>query len=134
MKQIILISGIIGIVLAASVAHAQDPQSEEVIKKLLQRVEELEQKVKALEAAKAPVIVTNDTKAQEQVQVLDQKVKVLERQRELDEEAAEARAKEAPKIIAGANGFAFGSADGSFNVQFHGLLQVDSRSFFDDNI
>jgi len=38
-----------------------------------------------------------------------------------------------PQLSAGANGFAFRSADSNFTLAFHGLVQADSRSFFDDN-
>ncbi len=63
---------------------------------------------------------------------LDQKVKTLERNSEVEKEANEAKTKEAPKITVGDQGFSFGSADGNFSLQFKGVLQVDSRSFFDD--
>ncbi|HYG35034.1 MAG TPA: porin, partial [Clostridia bacterium] len=37
-----------------------------------------------------------------------------------------------PKITLGEQGFSFASAKGDFAVQLKGLLQVDSRTFFDD--
>src|SRR2546422_1885415 len=45
------------------------------------------------------------------IQELDQKVKILERNRELDTEAAEAKAKDSAKIPIGDRGVAFASAD-----------------------
>ena len=59
-------------------------------------------------------------------------MKILERERELEQEAQEAKAKEAPKISIGGDGFSFGSAKGDFAVQLKGVLQVDSRTFFDE--
>src|SRR5687767_216728 len=67
-----------------------------------------------------------------QIEQLDQKVRVLERNRELEKEAAETKAKEAPKISLGDKGFSFGSGDGNFTINLQGLLQFDSRTFFED--
>ena len=68
---------------------------------------------------------------------LDQKIRVLARNNELAAETAEAqaaaRAKETPRITAGANGFAISSADTNFVFRLRGIVQLDSRSFFDDN-
>ena len=116
--------------LMGTAAAAQEtPLSAEEIRALRQRVEELEQKVKALENAQAPAVPTNQDR---RVEELSQQVKVLERNRELDQEAAEAKAKETPKLIIGENGFSFASADTNFSVQLKGVLQVDSRTFFQD--
>ena len=78
---------------------------------------------------------TNTATAAGQIQDLDQKVRILGRQRELDQESAATTAKSLPKISAGANGFSFTSADTNFSLALHGVLQVDSRSFFaNDNV
>jgi len=68
----------------------------------------------------------------QQIEALDQKVKVLERQKELDTEAAETKAKDTPKISVGNSGLSAASADGNFVFQLHGLVQVDNRTFFND--
>src|SRR4051812_28921825 len=68
----------------------------------------------------------------EQIQALDQKVRVLERQREIEGEAAVAKAKETPRIVAGASGLVVTSADTNFVFQLRGLVQVDNRTFFHD--
>ena len=67
-----------------------------------------------------------------QLAELDQKVRILEREREIDGDAAAAKAATAPKITLGANGFNLSSADTNCVVQLHGLAQLDSRSFFND--
>jgi phosphate-selective porin OprO and OprP len=100
------------------------------IKALRQKIEELERKVKELEEKNKPAAQTDKDKAR--TDELEEKVKVLERNRELDVEAAEAKAKDAPKITIGSDGFSFGNADGSYAVQLKGVLQVDSRTFFHD--
>ena len=109
-----------------------DTNTLELIKQLQRRIEELEQKVKTLEGGKAPAEEPGGAKSKEQLQELDQKVKILERQRELDQEDQEAKAKEAPRISIGGDGFSFGTAKGDFAVQLKGVLQVDSRTFFDE--
>ncbi|MGD1088091.1 MAG: porin [Verrucomicrobiota bacterium] len=72
---------------------------------------------------------TDITALEQQIQDLDQKVRILERQRELDQEAAAEADKAAPKITLGAKGFGFSSADSNFVATIHGQLQVDSRTF-----
>src|SRR6266542_251988 len=67
-----------------------------------------------------------------QIEQLDQKVRILERNRELDMEEKEAKAKEALKISVDERGFAVGSADGNNLIKLRGLLQVDSRFFLKD--
>src|SRR3954454_13771484 len=66
----------------------------------------------------------------QQIQQLDQKVRVLERQKELDVEASDAKAKEAPKLVIGNAGLSAASGDSNFVFQLHGLLQMDNRTFF----
>ncbi len=68
----------------------------------------------------------------QQMDALDQKVRVLERQKELDVEAADAKAKETPKIVVGNNGLSVASGDSNFVFQLHGVIQTDSRTFFVD--
>jgi len=67
-----------------------------------------------------------------QIQELDQKVRILEREREIDQDSAATVAKAAPKISLGASGFNFSSGDSNFVAQLHGLVQFDSRTFFED--
>jgi phosphate-selective porin OprO/OprP len=69
----------------------------------------------------------------QQIQDLDQKVRILERQRELDKDDATAAAATQPRLTLGASGFSFNSGDSNFVASLHGLLQVDSRTFQNDN-
>ena len=103
------------------------------IQALKQEIQALDQKVEALEqrrAAEEPA--ANDT-SKEQIQALDQKVRVLERLRQNDQDAAATVAKTQPKFNLGASGFSFSSADSNFVATLHGLVQVDSRTFKNDN-
>ena len=118
------------VVLPAVTVGADGMDTVELIKQLQKRIEELEQKVQILERGKGPGEATNDAK--EHLEALDQKVKVLEREKELEQEAAEAKAKEAPKISLGGDGFSFASAKGDFAVELKGIVQMDSRTFFNE--
>jgi len=134
MKIKTVLAGVLALwVQSGAYLYAQQPNVEEVIQKLQKRVEELERTVQTLQKAKASETATNETASGQHVEDLSQKVKILERNRELDQEAAEAKAKEAPKISLGDQGFSLSSANGNFAVQLKGVLQVDSRSFFDDH-
>ena len=78
--------------------------------------------------------VTDQVKAlREQIEALDQKVRILERRRELETESAEVKEREAPRVTVGSSGLSVSSADTNFVFALKGLLQVDSRTFFDDH-
>lgn len=68
----------------------------------------------------------------QEIQTLDQKVRVLEQQKELDTEAADAKGKEAPRLTVGNTGLSAASGDSNFVFQLHGVIQADSRTFFND--
>ena len=71
---------------------------------------------------------------QKQIEDFDQQVRILARQRELDQEAAEARSKETPIVTAGKDGFSVKSADNAFWLRFGGLVQADYRDYFESNV
>src|ERR1019366_9135796 len=128
----LLMGAIVGVQSTALKLRADDTNTVELIKQLQKRIEELEHKVQVLERGKAPDAEANDAKAKEHLEALDQKVKVLEREKALEQEASEAKAKEAPKISIGQQGFSFGPPNGNFAVQLKGVVQMDSRTFFND--
>jgi phosphate-selective porin OprO/OprP len=128
-----VVTGLLFAITPVTPLPAQEaPASAEELRALRQRVEELEQKLKLIES-KQPTAQAPETNTTHRVEELDQKVKTLERDRELDREAAEAKAKEAPKLIVGEEGIGFASAHGDFALQLRGVLQVDSRTFFHDS-
>jgi phosphate-selective porin OprO/OprP len=103
------------------------------IENLKQEIQKLDQKVSELETQhqeQQPVAYSAD---KQQIQDLDQKVRILARERENDQDAAAALAKTQPKITLGAGGFGFSSADSNFVATIHGLIQVDSRTFSQDD-
>ena len=104
------------------------------IEALKQQLRELSQKVETLESQRAAdqQVATNATSAQ--IQQLDQQVRVLARERELDQDAAAATAKTQSKLQLGSGGFIASSADSNFVFRLAGVLQVDSRTFFNDSV
>ncbi len=68
---------------------------------------------------------------------LENKVKVLERNREVDKESADDAAaemrKSMPVFNVSQNGIGFRSADTNFAIRLEGVIQLDSRTFFDDH-
>lgn len=85
-----------------------------------------------IEAATAQSSEVDVNALLQRLQELEQKVKILERNGELDKEAAAEKAKATPTVSIGAGGLVARSADTNFVFALHGLLQVDSRTFFDD--
>jgi phosphate-selective porin OprO/OprP len=100
---------------------------------LKQEIQKLDQKVSDLESQQQAEQQNASSSDKEQIQELDQKVRILSRERENDQDAAAAVAKTQPKITLGAGGFGFSSADSNFVATIHGLIQVDSRTFSQDN-
>jgi len=113
--------------------QAEDANTVELIKQLQKRIDDLEKKVKTLEQEKGTGAGAPDTQTKQRFEELDQKVKVIEHDREVEAEAAAAIAKEAPKLKVGDEGFSIASADGDFVLQLRGVLQVDSRTFFNES-
>lgn len=68
----------------------------------------------------------------QKVEELEQKVRILERKNELADEASVEKAKTTPKIAIGASGLSIQSADTNFVFKVRGYVQADSRNFFDD--
>jgi phosphate-selective porin OprO and OprP len=103
------------------------------IEALKQEIQKLDQKVSDLENKQTAQPPVSESADQQQIQNLDQKVRILERQRENDQDAAVALAKTQPKLIINSSGFNAISADSNFVFSLHGVLQADSRTFFNDS-
>ncbi len=130
--QALLIGTIVGGPSIALTLRAEDTNTVELIKKLQRRIEDLEKKVESLEHGNVPGKSASESNPSERLETLDQKVNDLEREKELEQEANEARAKRAPKISIGRDGFGISSANGDFAAQLKGVLQMDSRTFFNE--
>src|SRR4051812_13102709 len=127
-----IVSGVVGLAfMAARSSRADDPApGTNDINTLLKRIEELEQKVKQLEESQN---AGTNAATHQHVQELEQKVTQLEKNQATLTGTDEKRQKEAPLISVGGEGFTLGTANGNFKLQLKGLLQVDSRTFFDDS-
>lgn len=68
----------------------------------------------------------------EQVRALEQQLKVISRQIEIKDEAAAAAAPTIPKITINDKGVTLASADSANSIKLRGLVQLDSRLFFND--
>jgi phosphate-selective porin OprO and OprP len=118
---------------AAEQAKAQAQTHQAEVEKLLGKIGELQGKVESLESGRVlPEIALTPQDGPTTAEV-DQKIRVLARQNELAAEAAEAKAKELPRLSAGASGFSLSSADTNYVLKLRGLAQADSRTFFGDN-
>jgi phosphate-selective porin OprO/OprP len=73
-----------------------------------------------------------DSTLKQRLEELDQKQRILERKWELVQEEAAAKAKEAPTLIAGKDGFALKAANGRFQLRLRGYTQTDGRFFLRD--
>lgn len=80
----------------------------------------------------APVDSSELQALREQVRALEQQLRVISRQLEIKEEAAAAAAPTTPKITLNDKGFTLASADSANSIKLRGLVQLDSRLFFDD--
>ena len=69
----------------------------------------------------------------QRLEQLEQEIRILKRQRELEQEQTEQKAKETPVITAGKDGFSLKSADGNFELRLRALVQADGRFFLDDD-
>ena len=131
LKRAAWVMMIAGIQVGGPTCFGEEPDTAEIIKQLQKRVEELEQKVKALESGKGGG--TNEPGASQQIEALDTKVKVLERQREQDHDRAAEAAKTVPTVSLGMNGLVVRSADTNFLMNLHGYVQADSRFYLNAN-
>ena len=135
--QAMLAAALLGASTVTSILRADTTADE--ITALKQQIQQLSEKVLVLEqklntqGAAAPATNAAPAGADPRVEQLDQKVRVLERKAELDQEAAVERKKSEPRVSIGASGFALSSANTNFVVKLKGVLQVDSRTFINDN-
>lgn len=113
-------------------AASNDPNAS-LVRTLQQRIVDLETKIQSLErSVVVPELIATPDPAPSNAE-LDQKIQVVDRKRELAEEQAAARIREMPQLSIGSTGFVMRSADTNFVLRIRGLIQADSRTFFDDN-
>jgi phosphate-selective porin OprO and OprP len=69
---------------------------------------------------------------EQRLEAYDEKIRRLEDRLGIEERKESALAKAGPTVSVGASGFMMQSADTNFVLKLKGILQVDSRSYFDD--
>ena len=116
--------------LALAGGRASTKALEEQVESLSRKVQLLEKRLEQQAQQSAPAKTPEPPPAV--VEALDQKVRILERRMELDQEATAAKAKEAPILGAGKDGFSLKSADGNFQLRLRGYVQADGRFYADD--
>jgi len=123
-------------------------RAEPTIQELLQRIEQQDQRIRALErklevqqdAARATAtpaaavqanpqaLAAQSAVAQNEIkEAQDQRILALERKLEIQEDAAKDAAATAAVVKAGPQGFSLRSADGQNQIKLGGVLQVDGR-------
>lgn len=114
---------------ATAPAMAAEPVTVEELARRLQAIEQ------RLGTAPAQEGATPAPPAQNDLADLDQRLRVIERRLELQAEEAEARAASTPTVtLSASKGLAVKSPPpGDVEIRFRGLVQADSRFFFDDN-
>ncbi len=131
-NRLLLTGAVISVLLTALALRAEDINTVELIKRLERRIEELEQKVKTLERTVPDSQRGTNAQTEQRLEAVEQQAKSLERSQLEESAAIEARARQAPKITIGDQGFSFASQDDNFALRLKGVLQVDSRTFFND--
>ena len=94
--------------------------------------------VAALLSAQTGYVLAEDqndelSKLKQQLLELDQKVRILERNKELESDAAAAKASTVPSVTLGAGGLNISTADTNFTLKIRGYVQADSRVFLGDD-
>lgn len=118
----------LAILASAAPAVAQEA-SPELLKQLLQRIEQLEGEVRELKKSVPPKTAVEGAAAEVRFGELEQKIKVVERKNELAQEAAAEKAKTAAVITAGNGGVTIRSADTNTVFRVRGYVQADARAF-----
>ena len=114
-------------------ARETQAAQESLVRSLQQRIVDLESKIQSLEhSVVVPELVAPPNPGPSNAE-LDQQIRIVDRKREIAEEEATERAKSMPQISIGPKGFIARSADTNFVLRVRGLIQADSRTFFDDN-
>lgn len=68
----------------------------------------------------------------QQLRELDQKVRILERNKELEAEASEGKARTQPAVTFGPGGLGLSTTDSNFTFRLRGYVQADYRGFLGD--
>lgn len=101
--------------------------------KLRERIKALEAKIADLESGRGTPAMVASPVGGAATNTSEPKIGSVEQTKSEGAEAAKAEAKAGPHLSVGANGFVLSSADTNFVLKLRGLVQLDTRSFFDTN-
>jgi phosphate-selective porin OprO/OprP len=128
-----LLSAIYLALLGAPAVEAADSRALErrihELENRLKKFEDLEKRLATIETPRTATVAN----ATPEVEKLNSKINVLERKLEVQNEVATSDKQKAPILEAGADGFKITSADKSHQLRIRGAVQVDNRTFADDD-
>jgi phosphate-selective porin OprO/OprP len=75
---------------------------------------------------------SDTTDVKKRLEEIEQKLRVLERQKEVEQDVAAGKSKDAATVGAGKDGFFLKSADGAYQLKIRALVQTDGRFRGDD--
>ena len=116
----------------APILLAQDGDTAQVIKQLQKRIEELEQKVRALEETRRTSAPTNTIRAR-QGEEPGATARVSGRSGESDLEAGGETVRSLPTVSLGLEGLVVRSGDSNFLMNIHGYVQADGRFYLNEH-
>jgi len=103
------------------------------VRKLQEQIKALEGKLDGLESGQVVPGFTASSKGRPTPEEMEPKNRAVGPDDGLATGAAEAKVKESPKLAIGSGGVVFSSPDTNFVFKLRGLLQVDTRTFFEDS-
>jgi phosphate-selective porin OprO/OprP len=113
---------------AAFPASAQTPVNSSV-NSIDARLAAIEQRLGLLEKEVGIQTPGPSADVGERLEALDQQIRIVGRQRELDQDAATAKAASAATVDASRDGFTIRSSDNNFQLRLGGYIQADGRFF-----
>jgi len=115
---------ILGSISSSSPVSAQTPNSS-----LEARLAAIEQRLGQIEKQVGIQTPGPDVDVAERLEALDQQLRIVGRQRELDQDAATAKAATSATVDASRDGFTIRSSDNNFQLRLGGYIQADGRFF-----
>ncbi len=130
LAMLVFVTSLAGSQFSMAQSHPEEQQTlKEQIALLQRRLQQLERRVDAALPATSGTTVSTD-----RIEALDKKVQLLESKREDAQGNANALVEttQAATVSAGQNGFIITNADKSYRLRIGGHLQVDGKTFYDD--
>lgn len=114
-------------------AEATELARQAEVQKLREEIKALQGKIADLESGRVTPAIVASPVGGSATNTVESKVVAVAQSKSDGTEAPKDQVKDAPRLSVGANGFVLSSADTNFVLKLRGLVQLDSRSFFDTN-